>query len=152
MVFLDEPTTGLDPAARQGFWKLLLDLRRDKKSILLTTHYMDEAYRLCDVLILMKDGNAVLQGAPKEIVRQFVGQEVIEVSGIPIDELDSHFGERFTWLSPFGDGVLAALPDTDPNPSGIIRDVTALRPSRLMRRMANLEDVFLRLTGKAINR
>ncbi|MDX2212888.1 MAG: ABC transporter ATP-binding protein [Oculatellaceae cyanobacterium bins.114] len=148
VVFLDEPTTGLDPDARQDFWKLVIDLKRQGCGVLLTTHYMDEAQRLCDRLLLLQQGQVIDQGTPNELIDRTIGKEMIEVEGMPESELQT-LAEGFgTWYRPFGSGYLLALPSQEVDL--FWQKLTAANPHHLTRREANLEDVFLRLTGSLL--
>jgi len=145
VVFLDEPTTGLDPDARQDFWRLVMQLKRAGCGVLLTTHYMDEAQRLCDRLCLLQGGRIIDEGSPRDLIERVIGQEVAEVEGIPGEKL-RHLAEQFqVWSRPFGNGYLMTLPQDDPE--SLWQQIETLNPERLTRRHANLEDVFLRLTG-----
>lgn len=143
IVFLDEPTTGLDPDARQDFWKLVTYMREQGCGVLLTTHYMDEAQRLCDRLLLLQQGQVIDQGTPEELIRRTIGEEVIEIKGV--NEADLQALTAHTWCRSFGNGYLVALPSDSPD--ALHQQLAALQPQRLVRRQANLEDVFLRLTG-----
>ena len=148
LVFLDEPTTGLDPDSRQGFWKLVSGLRRDGCGVMLTTHYMDEAQRLCDRLILLQKGEKVDEGTPAELIVRVVGREVIEVEGLAectLKELAARLG---TWCRPFGSGYLVPLPPGHPHVN--LDELEAAGATRLSLRPANLEDVFIRLTGASL--
>jgi lipooligosaccharide transport system ATP-binding protein len=148
-IFLDEPTTGLDPDARQEFWRLVIDLKQKGCGILLTTHYMDEAQRLCDRLLLLQKGQMIDQGTPEELIQRTVGEEIIEVEGLPETQLQDLATQANTWCRSFGSGYLLALPTH--NPEALWQTISQLNPSRLIRRAANLEDVFLRLTGSFLN-
>jgi lipooligosaccharide transport system ATP-binding protein len=148
VVFLDEPTTGLDPDARQDFWKLVTDLKREGCGVLLTTHYMDEAQRLCDRLLLLQQGQVIDEGTPDELIARTVGQEVVEVEGIEESVLQTLALQANTWSRAFGSGYLVALPGAEPEQ--LWHQLTATHPQRLTRRRANLEDVFLRLTGSSL--
>lgn len=148
MVFLDEPTTGLDPDARQDFWKLVGDLKRQGCGVLLTTHYMDEAQRLCDRLILLQQGQVIDQGTPAELIERTVGREVAEIEGVAEETLQSLAAQAGSWWRPFGSGNLVSLPLQDPEV--LWQRMAATQPSRLTRRPANLEDVFLHLTGSVL--
>jgi lipooligosaccharide transport system ATP-binding protein len=148
VIFLDEPTTGLDPEARQDFWKIVLDLRAQGCGVLLTTHYMDEAERLCDRLLLLQQGKVIDEGTPAQLVDRTVGQEVVEVEGITAEMLQSLIAPYQVWHRPFGNGFLFALP---PEPEPLWEKLLAIRPRRLTRRQADLEDVFLRLTGSSLS-
>lgn len=147
VVFLDEPTTGLDPDARQGFWKLVSDLKQQGCSVLLTTHYMDEAQRLCDRLLLLQQGQVIHQGTPIDLIKRTVGHEVVEIEGIDEANLQLLVRQADTWYRPFGSGYLIALPSDRPQ---LWEQLIAAQPHRLTRRLANLEDVFLHLTGRVL--
>jgi lipooligosaccharide transport system ATP-binding protein len=148
LLVLDEPTTGLDPQARRLVWERVRTLKRGGTTILLTTHYMDEAQQLCDRLIIMDHGRIVAEGAPEDLVRAHVGSEVIEVY------LGDGDGEAATarltagpWRSErVGDVLYVYVRDGEPEPplpgphDGI----------GFARRRATLEDVFLALTGHAL--
>jgi lipooligosaccharide transport system ATP-binding protein len=142
IVFLDEPTTGLDPDARQEFWKLVSHLRQQGCGVLLTTHYMDEAQRLCDRLMLLQQGQVIDQGTPEALIDRTIGKEVVEIEGVDPARLQALTVN--TWCRSFGDGYLVALPAAA---DALWQELVALEPHRLLRRKANLEDVFLRLTG-----
>lgn len=142
VVFLDEPTTGLDPDARQEFWKLVIHLKQQGCGVLLTTHYMDEAQRLCDRLLLLQQGQVIDQGTPQELIDRTIGKEVVEIDGV--DQVALQRLTTETWCRAFGTGYLVALPSSA---EPLWQALVALEPHRLTRRKANLEDVFLRLTG-----
>jgi lipooligosaccharide transport system ATP-binding protein len=148
IVFLDEPTTGLDPDARQQFWRLVVNLKQQGCGVLLTTHYMDEAQRLCDRLLLLQQGQVIDQGTPVELIERTVGHEVVEIEGIPEAQLQQLASHSQTWCRPFGSGYLLALPMADSE--ALWQQLLLLHPPRLTRRQANLEDVFLRLTGSVL--
>ncbi len=145
VVFLDEPTTGLDPDARQDFWRLVSQLRQDGCGVLLTTHYMDEAQRLCDRLILLQQGKIIDQGTPAELIERTVGREVVEIEGISESTLQQIADQAGTWYRPFGSSYLIGLPID--NPQSLWEQLNTTAPHQLTRRRTNLEDVFLRLTG-----
>lgn len=147
VVFLDEPTTGLDPDARQEFWKLVIDLKQQGSGVLLTTHYMDEAQRLCDRLLLLQQGQVIDQGTPTELIERTIGKEVVEIEGVDEAQLLALANQFNVWCRPFGSGYLLTLPNLH---SGLWDALVATQPDRLTRRHANLEDVFLRLTGKVL--
>ena len=148
VVFLDEPTTGLDPNARQEFWKLVSQLKQSGCGVLLTTHYMDEAQRLCDRLLLLQKGQVIDQGSPADLIERTVGREVVEIEGISELQLQQLTQEAGVWYRPFSTGYLLPLPAN--NPQLLWEKLTTIEPSRLSRRRANLEDVFLRLTGTSL--
>lgn len=147
IVFLDEPTTGLDPDARQDFWKLITQLKQTGCGIVLTTHYMDEAERLCDHLLLMQNGLVVDTGTPQALIERTVGHEVIEVEGVSADLLKALAMDAGTWSRPFSNGYLIVLPQA--NPQALMTQIQQEHPTRFSHRRANLEDVFLRLTEKS---
>lgn len=148
VVFLDEPTTGLDPDARQDFWKLVSQLKQNGCGVLLTTHYMDEAQRLCDRLILLQQGKMIDEGTPEELIERTVGREVVEIEGISEETLQQLATQAGTWYRPFGNSYLIGLPID--NPQLVWENLNATAPERLTRRHTNLEDVFLRLTGTSL--
>jgi lipooligosaccharide transport system ATP-binding protein len=148
VVFLDEPTTGLDPDARQDFWRLVSQLKQRGCGVLLTTHYMDEAQRLCDRLILLQQGKMIDQGTPDELIERTVGREVVEIEGVSEQTLQQLAHQAGTWYRPFGSSYLIGLPIND---SQLLwEQLSASAPERVMRRRTNLEDVFLRLTGSSL--
>ena len=148
VVFLDEPTTGLDPDARQDFWRLVSQLKQNGCGVLLTTHYMDEAQRLCDRLLLLQKGKTIDQGTPTDLIERTVGLEVVEVADIPEATIQQLAAQAGTWYRPFGNSYLIGLPID--NPQSLWEQLNATAPLRLTRRRTNLEDVFLRLTGAAL--
>ncbi|HBB36244.1 MAG TPA: multidrug ABC transporter ATP-binding protein [Cyanobacteria bacterium UBA8803] len=149
IVFLDEPTTGLDPHARQDFWRLVSQLKQSGCGVLLTTHYMDEAQRLCDRLILLQNGKMIDQGTPAELIERTVGREVVEIEGIAEQILQKLAQQAKSWYRPFGSSYLVGLPTDNPQP--LWEKLNATSPERLTRRHTNLEDVFLRLTGTSLD-
>lgn len=149
IVFLDEPTTGLDPDARQDFWRLVLHLKAQGCGVLLTTHYMDEAQRLCDRILLLQQGKVIDEGNPPDLIARTVGQEVAEIEGVPAEKLQALADQFAVWSRPFGTAHLMPLPLDQPE--SLWLQIEALQPQRLVRRQANLEDVFLRLTGTLLD-
>lgn len=149
LVFLDEPTTGLDPDSRQGFWKLVSELKQQGCGVVLTTHYMDEAQRLSDRLLLMQRGVIVDEGTPGELIFRTLGAEVIEVAGVPESLLQEMVARSGAWMRPFGDGwLMNVIPEFR---TETLANLEAAKPSLFTLRAANLEDVFLRLTGDALD-
>jgi lipooligosaccharide transport system ATP-binding protein len=150
LLVLDEPTTGLDPQARRLVWDRVRTLKRQGTTILLTTHYMEEAAQLCDRLIIMDHGRIVAEGAPAALVAAHVGAEVVEVY---LDGDDRRAAEVTTrlaagpWRSERAGGVLYLyVAEGQPEPPLF----TALDGLDFARRRATLEDVFLTLTGHAL--
>lgn len=148
VVFLDEPTTGLDPDARQDFWKLVSQLKQSGCAVLLTTHYMDEAQRLCDRLLLLQQGRMIDQGSPDELIERIVGQDVVEISGVTEAWLQKLAAQYKVWYRSVSSGYLLTLPAAEAHL--VWEQLVSAQPLSLTRRRANLEDVFLRLTGAAL--
>lgn len=148
LIILDEPTTGLDPAARQLVWQKMRYLRDNGMTLVLTTHYMEEAEQLCDRLVIMNEGKILAEGKPEELIHKMVGYEVIELrteealrTGIP-----GLIGSRPIHTEEAGDTYYI-----------FSREAKAFDDFRLpdlnfrLRRNATLEDVFLHLTGRGLN-
>lgn len=140
LVVLDEPTTGLDPQARVLIWKQLLDLRTQGKTLLLTTHYMDEAQRLCDRIIVIDHGEILDEGTPQELIDRHVKGHVFDVQKPLAPELANG---RFDH-EDIGDSVLFYVTTAPEFVEALPEDAVYLH------RQANLEDVFLRLTGRKL--
>ena len=146
LVVLDEPTTGLDPQARHMIWARLRDLRQSGKTLLLTTHYMEEAERLCDDLVIMDHGQIVDQGSPPQLIQRHVEKEVVEIREAPAlanGLLDSLSGCRTEWV---GDTFYCYTDDARP----VVAQIDAIDNLVFLHRPANLEDVFLKLTGREL--
>jgi lipooligosaccharide transport system ATP-binding protein len=158
LVVLDEPTTGLDPQARQMVWGRLRSLRRDGKTLLLTTHYMDEAAQLCDRLAILHAGRVIAMGTPRELIDKHVPPRVVEVHGADggaeavrraVSGLAGGLaGDLEEDLEEIGDRVLLHARDSQPVLARL--HGAALGHASLLERDATLEDVFLRLTGRAL--
>ena len=150
ILLLDEPTTGLDPQARHLLWERLYQLKSEGVSLILTTHYMDEAEQLCDRLVVMDGGRIVAQGSPQQLIATHAGREVLELRLAPgeqpltAEKLDGLadrlevLPDRLLLSTEDGEATLAAV-----HGRGIV-PVTALV------RRAGLEDVFLKLTGRTL--
>jgi lipooligosaccharide transport system ATP-binding protein len=150
LILLDEPTTGLDPQARHAVWERLRALRGAGATLVLTTHYMDEAAQLCDRLVIMDAGRIVRAGRPGDLVAREVGREVLELRVAPRDvaALMDHLGGRPRGHEVDGDLVLLFTDDAEALHA---HARLAPVPSRLQSaRAAGLEDVFLRLTGRRL--
>jgi lipooligosaccharide transport system ATP-binding protein len=140
LLILDEPTTGLDPQARVMIWKRLLDLRKQGKTLLLTTHYMDEAERLCDEIIVIDHGRILDRGAPRALIDRHVKGHVFEVQKpLPAGFRDGRFEQE-----DIGDAILYYVESPKSFTEELPEDVI------YWHRQANLEDVFLRLTGRQL--
>ena len=147
LVLLDEPTTGLDPQARHAVWDRLRELRRRGTTLLLTTHYMDEAEQLCDRVVIMDNGRIIRDGPPGALVLSDVGREVLELRMSPADRARLE-GVRLPGATVQIDGDLVQIAGDDAEAlheavrrCGIAADLQAAR-------RATLEDVFLRITGR----
>jgi lipooligosaccharide transport system ATP-binding protein len=150
IVLLDEPTTGLDPQARHLVWERLFRLKQRGVTLVLTTHYMDEAEQLCDRLVVMDAGRIVAEGSPRQLIERYSTREVVELRFTDAT-LDSYVGklegigervellpDRILLYARDGDAAVAAVHDRD------------LRPSSVLVRRSTLEDVFLHLTGRTL--
>ena len=150
LLLLDEPTTGLDPQARHLLWDRLFRLKQQGTTLILTTHYMDEAEQLCDRLVVMDGGRIVAEGSPQQLIRDHATREVLELR-FALDEQRRHVAEltglanrveelpdRLLLYSDDGEAVLA-----EAHRRGV-------RPVSSLVRRSSLEDVFLRLTGRSL--
>ncbi len=148
LLLLDEPTTGLDPQARHVVWDRLFRLKQRGVTLVLTTHYMDEAEQLCDRLVVMDNGRIVAEGSPRQLIERFATREVVEIrfeadraNGAVLEGLGERVEElpdRVLVYTEDGDATAAALAERDVPPH-----------STLIRR-STLEDVFLHLTGRTL--
>ena len=145
LIFLDEPTTGLDPQARHQMWEKLRVLLRQGKTILLTTHFMDEAERLCDRLKIIDHGRTLAEGPPRDLIAQHIEPEVVEVYGEGVDEWFTREGKVLADRAEVH-GETAFLYTR--NPQAAIDNLRHQGKLRFMHRRGNLEDVFLKLTGR----
>jgi len=150
LLILDEPTTGLDPQARHLVWEKLRSLKRQGVTLVLTTHYMDEAAQLCDRLVIMHEGRILVEGSPRELVARETSPQVIEVfepdegaaQGLrdlaELAERVERLADRWLFYTAEGDALLAKV-------RGVVPD-----PGAVWLRGATLEDVFLQLTGRGL--
>ena len=145
-LILDEPTTGLDPQSRQLLWQKLAELKGRGLTILLTTHYMEEAERLCDRLVIVDHGKILVEGKPRELVRKHVGHTVLEIAD-PDQQVRDFLAKETCRVEDLERRMLVYLDDGDELFLKLTRDVRAegctLRP-------AGLEDLFLKLTGREL--
>jgi lipooligosaccharide transport system ATP-binding protein len=150
MVLLDEPTTGLDPQARHLVWDRLRSLTQQGVTLLLTTHYMDEAEQLCDRLVVMSDARIVAEGTPTQLIAAHAGREVLELRFTPgsMDGVLERLGDIGTRQEALSDRVVIYGDDAEQLTAAVKQRGVDVH-SRLVRR-ATLEDVFLRLTGRAL--
>ncbi len=145
LLILDEPTIGLDPQARHLIWDRLKLLRAQGNTIVLTTHYLDEAARLCDRLVIMDHGTFLVEGTPADLVRDHVGNEIIEMDNTP--EVTACLAELGVPYESLGDQVQVA---TDASRELAKTLLDQCKTSRVSTRPATLEDVFLKLTGRTL--
>ncbi|HEY5999191.1 MAG TPA: ATP-binding cassette domain-containing protein [bacterium] len=144
LLILDEPTTGLDPQSRHALWDRLSELRRRGLTILLTTHYLEEAARLCTRLVIMDRGRILVEGAPRELVREHAGASVVEVTD-PSPGLREFAAERGLRVDDLGHRLIVYAADGEE----LYREITKrFCDGECLLRPATLEDVFLRLTGR----
>lgn len=148
LILLDEPTTGLDPQARHLLWDRLKELKRQGLTILLTTHFMDEAERLCDRIAVIDKGKLISIGSPKELIKKHIGNEVIEIYGDVLDE-------NLTMLNALQPNVIERIEVSGETcfcyvhqPRIVIEKIQNIEKLSYLHRPANLEDVFLKLTGR----
>ena len=146
LVFMDEPTTGLDPQARHLIWERLRRLTQEGKTLVLTTHFMEEAERLCHRLAIMDRGRIIAQGSPRALIAEHIEPQVVEVHGQGGKEEMRQWMERVHGLASrielVGDTVYCYGEDVEPLLKTISGDLSYLH------RPASLEDVFLKLTGR----
>ena len=145
ILILDEPTIGLDPQARHLIWEKLRTLQAQGNTIVLTTHYLDEAARLCDRLVIMDNGRILVEGAPADLVRTYGGREIVEVDNT--EEVESCLKSLQIAYEVAGDMIQVATESS--------RDIAKIllercRPEKIITRPATLEDVFLKLTGRKL--
>jgi len=147
LVILDEPTTGLDPQARHVIWARLNELRDQGKTLLLTTHYMEEAERLCDELVIMDHGKILDQGSPAELIKRHVEPEVIELRGCDSETINTiRKNVSGCRVEDLGTSLYCYTHDSGPQLE-YLRNEQGLT---FMHRPAGLEDVFLKLTGREL--
>ena len=150
LVVLDEPSTGLDPQARHLVWDKLRELADEGKTLVLTTHYMDEAEQLCDRLVVMDGGEIIAEGSPKKMIQEHVSGEVLEYRADPdsLEKLAGLLADEADEVERWGDEVVVYTSDAD----AIAEKVrgTDLPVENVTRRRASLEDVFLKLTGRRL--
>ena len=149
MLMLDEPTTGLDPQARHLMWERLQMLMQEGKSILLTTHFMDEAERLCDRLLVIDHGKKIAAGKPRDLIAQHLEPDVVELYGqgaLALAAEDSPLRQHAARLEVSGETVFFYTANAHP----LLLALQATPQIRSLHRPANLEDLFLKLTGRQI--
>jgi lipooligosaccharide transport system ATP-binding protein len=147
IIFMDEPTTGLDPQARHLIWERMKSLLGEGRTILLTTHFMDEAERLCSRLAIMDTGRIIAEGTPRELIVRHIEPEVVEVFGDGVEEwAASQAVPRASRVEQTGETAFCYTTDAAP----LIATLEGQSQLRYLHRPANLEDVFLKLTGREL--
>ena len=147
LIFLDEPTTGLDPQARHVIWERLRSLTSEGRTILITTHFMDEAERLCHRVAIIDQGRKIAEGEPRDLIAQHIEPQVVEVYGDGAESWAERIGrkasERF---EKTGETIFCYARNADE----IVHSLDGAPGLRYLHRPANLEDVFLKLTGREL--
>jgi len=142
LVFMDEPTTGLDPQARHLIWERLRRLTQEGKTLVLTTHFMEEAERLCHRLAIMDRGRIIAEGSPRALIAEHIEPQVLEVHGPGYETWMQRAKSLAPRVERAGDTVFCYGDDVEPLLKNLPRDLSYLH------RPASLEDVFLKLTGR----
>jgi ABC-2 type transport system ATP-binding protein len=145
ILFLDEPTTGLDPQARRNFWDLIQSIKARKKTIILTTHYMDEAEILCDDIAIMDGGHIIARGGPRELLQEHFEEVLLE---LPRHDFPDEARHLVTKVIESADRVEIATQDLETTLRALMEARVSLKNLRI--RPPNLEDLFLELTGKEL--
>jgi lipooligosaccharide transport system ATP-binding protein len=145
ILILDEPTIGLDPQARHLIWEKLRALQAQGNTIVLTTHYLDEAARHCDRLVIMDNGRILVEGAPADLVREHAGHEIVEVENSA--EVVACLRDMHVTYEVAGD-MIQVTTESSRDIARILLD--RCRPEKVITRPATLEDVFLKLTGRKL--
>ena len=147
LLLLDEPTTGLDPQARHLMWERLQALLQQGKSILLTTHFMDEAERLCSRLLVLDHGKKIAEGKPRDLIAQHLEPDVVEVFGVgALQVRDGPLRALAARVEVSGETVFFYTEQA----GALLQALAAYPQLRTLHRPANLEDLFLKLTGRQI--
>lgn len=145
LIFMDEPTTGLDPQARHMIWERLKKLLSQGKTIFLTTHFMDEAERLCDRLAVVDHGRKIAEGTPRDLIAEHIEAEVVEIYGENAKAwADTGGKQRRGRTEVSGETVFCYTNDAQ----ALLHELQGARGVRYIHRPANLEDLFLKLTGR----
>jgi lipooligosaccharide transport system ATP-binding protein len=150
LIILDEPTTGLDPQARHLIWDRLYELKQRGVTLVLTTHYMDEAEQLCDRLVIMDHGRIIAEGSPRALIRDHCSPEVVELR-FPVGrrpDIAGRFAAVTDRVEELLDRFLLYTDDSD----AVLARLNGFQPENTVVRRGNLEDVFLRLTGHELVR
>jgi lipooligosaccharide transport system ATP-binding protein len=147
IIVMDEPTTGLDPQARHLVWSKIRQLKRRGITILLTTHYMEEAAQLCDRLVLIDNGKFIAQGKPSELIAMLPGDMIVELQGVDDKDFEKVRAELNGFeCDYFGDTIYIFSDNTQK----IKRAISGVDYTGIVERQTNLEDLFLRMTGRSL--
>jgi lipooligosaccharide transport system ATP-binding protein len=147
LIFLDEPSTGLDPQARHLIWERLRKLTSEGRTIVLTTHFMDEAERLCHRVAIIDHGRKIAEGTPRELIARYIEPQVVEVYGDGAEAWADSYGRRASErCERTGETIFCYTRNADPIVHALDREPSL----RYLHRPANLEDVFLKLTGREL--
>ena len=144
LLFMDEPTTGLDPQARHLIWERLRRLTQEGKTLILTTHFMEEAERLCHRLAIMDRGRLIAVGTPRSLIAEHIEPHVVEVHGNSFEQWLAHARRLAPRVERAGDTVFVYAADAAP----LLADLSERPELSYLHRPASLEDVFLKLTGR----
>jgi ABC-2 type transport system ATP-binding protein len=153
LLFLDEPTTGLDPQARRALWEVIEALRGRGRTVLLTTHYMEEAERLCDRVVIVDHGKVVAEGTPAELISRLGGAQLIELSSLPALEPDAWSGvPGLVGVRQNNGAAVLSVKELHLALPAVLAAAQARGSAlaRLSTRQATLDDVFLSLTGHSL--
>jgi lipooligosaccharide transport system ATP-binding protein len=150
LIILDEPTTGLDPQARHLLWDRLYRLKREGATLIITTHYMDEAEQLCDRLVVMDQGKIVAEGSPRQLIQRYAPREVVELrfANAQRDDAVLMIDGLVDRSEVLADRVLLYTDDAEATQEGLAS--RGIHPEQVLVRRSTLEDVFLRLTGRGL--
>jgi lipooligosaccharide transport system ATP-binding protein len=150
VLLLDEPTTGLDPQARHLLWDRLYRLKQQGVTLVLTTHYMDEAEQLCDRLVVMDKARIVAEGSPRELIERYSTREVTELRFAPgiAETLDGRLDGIAERVEHLPDRILLYADDGEA--AAVAVNQRGIKPETVLVRRSSLEDVFLRLTGRSL--
>jgi len=145
IIFLDEPTTGLDPQARHLIWQRLRELTSQGKTLLLTTHFMEEAERLCHRLAILDHGRMIAEDTPHELIKHNIEPQVVEVFGDEVETWAQNYAAQFSQrFEVSGETAFCYVSDAQP----LVAHLQGHAELRYLHRPANLEDVFIKLTGR----
>ncbi|MFM8448051.1 MAG: ATP-binding cassette domain-containing protein, partial [Candidatus Nanopelagicaceae bacterium] len=150
ILILDEPTTGLDPQARHILWDRLFRLKEKGVTLVITTHFMDEAEQLCERLIVIDRGKIMAEGSPAELIKNYSSKEVLELrfGSEKNEEIADKLRDKCDRLEVLPDRILLYSEDAEHTLEDIMR--TGMHPRTSLVRRSSLEDVFLRLTGRSL--